>query len=335
MDVTDGNQTIDGDDDSVSLDAEFRLRIIYVVIGFLGMPGNMLVIGIIMSSAKMKQSVTNILIVHQSIIDCLAAFFIVLSSLVRDLPDTSNVKVLEAFCRTWATNMAVWGLFDCSTYNLVLLTYERYVAIVYTLRHMKTCSLRLIFCLLPAVWILGIGFNAAFMIPTAAYQNGSCTVYSEWPSEFTQKAVGVFIVVFQYFIPLGLIAAAYIHIAVVLKSKGMPVQRSSYPQDPRRQEKMVRASRNVVKTLLIVSICFLLCWSPNQIYYLRYNLGYATDFNGGFYHFTVIAVFLNCCINPFVYALKYEQFQRRMLRIFRRVVYRKREVYAMTASSSV
>ena len=45
-----------------------------------------------------------------------------------------------------------------------------------------------------------------------------------------------------------------------------------------------------------------------------YNTGIELDFNGTFYHFTVIAVFLNCCINPFIYAFQYDQFKRELLK---------------------
>jgi hypothetical protein len=78
-----------------------------------------------------------------------------------------------------------------------------------------------------------------------------------------------------------------------------------------------KAKRNVFKTLLTVSCCFILCWSWNEIYFFLFNLGVNTDFEGWFYHFTVIAVFSSCCLNPFIYAIRYKEFQdgiRRMLK---------------------
>ena len=46
-----------------------------------------------------------------------------------------------------------------------------------------------------------------------------------------------------------------------------------------------------------------------------YNCGFDADFNSPFYHFTVIMVFCNCCINPIIYAAKYEQFQKGLRQI--------------------
>ncbi|KAI0242950.1 hypothetical protein LSAT2_009932 [Lamellibrachia satsuma] len=45
-----------------------------------------------------------------------------------------------------------------------------------------------------------------------------------------------------------------------------------------------------------------------------FNLGFPVDFNLYFYHFTVICVFVNCCVNPF--ELKYDQFQLALQKLF-------------------
>jgi hypothetical protein len=45
----------------------------------------------------------------------------------------------------------------------------------------------------------------------------------------------------------------------------------------------------------------------NQIYFLMHNLGFVVDFTSSFYNFTVIMVFVNCCVNPIIYTVKYEQ----------------------------
>lgn len=77
-----------------------------------------------------------------------------------------------------------------------------------------------------------------------------------------------------------------------------------------------RGMRNTIKTLVLVAICFVACWSWNQIYYLMMNLGFREDYASPFYHFTVIAVFLNSCVNPVIYSLKYEPFKRAAFKLF-------------------
>jgi hypothetical protein len=69
------------------------------------------------------------------------------------------------------------------------------------------------------------------------------------------------------------------------------------------------AKRNVLKTLFIVFGCFVLCASCNEFLFLMYFFGINVDFDGTFYHVTVFAMFSNCCLNPLIYAAKYNEFK--------------------------
>jgi hypothetical protein len=75
------------------------------------------------------------------------------------------------------------------------------------------------------------------------------------------------------------------------------------------------AKRNVLKTLITVFGCFVLCYSCNEIVFLLYYLGVEIDFSGALYHFSVIAVFANCCMNPVVYVIRYNEFKNGFKRL--------------------
>ena len=75
------------------------------------------------------------------------------------------------------------------------------------------------------------------------------------------------------------------------------------------KDKFQLARRNTIKTLILVGLCFIICWSQNEFFYLIYNFGYPLDFNSTYYHFTVLMVFLNCTVNPFTYLFKYQDYQ--------------------------
>ena len=75
------------------------------------------------------------------------------------------------------------------------------------------------------------------------------------------------------------------------------------------KDKFQLAKRNTIKTLLIVGCCFIICWSQNQFVYLLYNCGYEIDFNSAYLHYTILMVFLNCTVNPFIYLIQYRDYQ--------------------------
>ena len=80
-------------------------------------------------------------------------------------------------------------------------------------------------------------------------------------------------------------------------------------QEDVHKDKFQLARRNTIKTLLIVGLCFIICWSQNEFFYLMYNFGYPLDWNSAYYNFTVLMVFLNSTVNPFMYLIKYQDYQ--------------------------
>ena len=82
------------------------------------------------------------------------------------------------------------------------------------------------------------------------------------------------------------------------------------------KDKFQLARRNTIKTLLIVACCFIICWSQNEITYFMYNCGYDLDFNSTYHQFTILMVFFNCTINPFIYLIKYRDYQKALKDFF-------------------
>ena len=259
--------------------------------------------------------------------------------------------------------MFLWGLLVSSTYNLTAVTIERYLALVRPMWHHVSFTDTKAYLSMLAIWVFGIGFNAAYMIPTSHVKDGTCLLYTDWPSAKTRDIFGVIVVVLQFFIPLSIIIFCYAHIAYTLKlrskdltlqpginisrsnsvnnisnvHKGITIVQDDYdsagsgiapapkaiqevrdPHRPIARKKTIwgKARRNTIKTLALVSLCFVLCWICNQVYFTMMNLGYPPDLSSGFYHFTVVAVFTNSCLNPFIYMLQFEQFQDAAKKLF-------------------
>ena len=70
-----------------------------------------------------------------------------------------------------------------------------------------------------------------------------------------------------------------------------------------------------INTLLLVGLCFIICWSQNQELYIMYNCGYDLNFNSTYLQVTIPMVFCNCTVNPFIYLIEYRDYQE-ALKIF-------------------
>ncbi|NJL80252.1 MAG: G-protein coupled receptor, partial [Richelia sp. SM2_1_7] len=70
----------------------------------------------------------------------------------------------DLYCKIWATKLFLWGFLVSSTYNLVALTVERYLAVVHPIWHKTSFSKNKAIVLIVLVWIFGPAWNASYMI---------------------------------------------------------------------------------------------------------------------------------------------------------------------------
>lgn len=87
--------------------------------------------------------------------------------------------------------------------------------------------------------------------------------------------------------------------------------------EDRKRDLRQRVRSNVIKTLFLVAFVYIICWTPNQVIFLLYNLSlYDLDFNGAVYVSGVSLAFCNMWINPFIYTFKYRKFQKGVRTVF-------------------
>ena len=153
----------------------------------------------------------------------------------------------------------------------------------------------------------------------------------------------------MYFFPLVTLVYSYSHIAWVLHrrlkqtaptegaTRGNADARGSSDtattNTKGRSELLYQKGRkNTIKTLLIVAITFVLFWTPSQINFFLYNLGYPVDLTADYYHVFTVLGFCNSCANPFIYAFQYEQFQKACRIFFMKMIGREPRESDMEAS---
>ena len=293
------------------------MRYVMYTIGALGLFGNAFVIVVIASGRSMRGQMTNIYIVNQSFVDASSSLVLILSTIFEDdgrpLGGGDGGLLAEIYCRFWMSKSLLWGLFTSSTYNLLLLTFERYLAIVHPIWHKTKLTRRMMIASVTIAWSFGLSYNVALSMSVSGLTaQGQCTTYSIWPNVVTQRVVGVLTISIQFFMPLSLLVFFYAKMIVVLRRRVAPTTTGSGVSDENKKDSMAGARKNILKTLAMVACAFVLCWVWNQVYFLLFNLGLDIDFTSPFYNFTVVMVLINCCINPFIYVTKYKQFQHRV-----------------------
>ena len=302
--------------------AEVVLASTKILIGIIGFLGNFTVCLVIakMRSSSHHHNSTNRLIVSQSIIDCLASLILIATTFSELFPPSlpNNPIAGYLFCVLWYPRTCLWTAFVISTYNLVAISVERYIAVVYStwFRHHFSKNTSIIFVVV--AW--GMAPLAQLILAFTQYslENEKCVFL--FPSPSTKAATGIALFLWNFLIPCMIMAYCFTRIAIKIRqqkkrvgagetssiSMSMPpsvIQENDQSQRPKRQ------SRNVTKTLAFVFLVFVICWAPDQFLFLQFNLGGYINFGGVLHSFVVILAMINSACNPFIYALQYKQYK--------------------------
>ena len=166
-----------------------------------------------------------------------------------------------------------------------------------------------------AAWLFGPLFNLARMIPTTRItEDGFCIFNLIWPSRFWFGFVSVIVCGLYFFIPFIFILILYLSIFIQLRKRASegPLGEGNKNQT----NVMDKAKDNVFKTILFLSTCFFLCHVWNTSFFLLFSLGVPLSTTTPFYNFSVFMVNINCCVNPFCYAVQYREFQQQVKTLF-------------------
>ncbi|XP_070537545.1 kappa-type opioid receptor-like [Ptychodera flava] len=277
---------------------EKMIQSLIIAVGFVGVINNGLVF-LVVYRVQTLRTLSNFFVVSQAAIDLVSSVAIVLVHLIpiNSVPDGLAGEFL---CRVWVSRFVMWGSLYASTYNLLVLTYERYFAILYPLKYVAFFNKNKAILTMLVTWVLSFSY-ASFAFSLVVRGDGYCARVSL--GLMRQRVMGTAVFLINYLIPVFSMSYAYVRMGKELKD--LPAQPSSLGQDT----SMVRARRNIYKTLCLVFAAFVVCWTPNQVLFLLYNISAALFYDERLMNFTVILLYCNCTVNPVIYALKYRQFR--------------------------
>ena len=324
---------------------------IKVCTGVTGLVGNSLVVFVMYKYRKLFTNVKTIYLINQSVLDGLASAVLILASQSR----MESVSA-DLFCRPSLSQIPLLGLMTSSTYNLMAISVERYLAIVHPMWHRTSFTQTKIRSSIVAIWLFGIIDIIPFMVPTTGIYHRMCFPSYFWPSREVAIAVGVLQIFVNIVMPIVVHGVCYARILITLimrmtsvqdvfsttvvagvssvsegtiactstnengnarvsclhrscqqtpggellhiGSTAVKVKRSSATSDtdlaahkvklssgaaqaarvPNNQgsdcsKQNMKATKNVIKSLAIVTACFFVYWLPRKVYVYLYMLG--------------------------------------------------------------
>ena len=196
------------------------LGAITITIGITGVLGNSLVVLVVYKYKTLFQQVKSSYIINQSFIDGLTSGYILLAQIFTvGLTEGMTQLHAEFFCRLWATQLLPWGLMVSSTYNLMAISVERYMAIVHPIWHMSNFTDSKTRFSIVIIWFFGVLYVGAIVIPTSGLVNGECLRAAFWPSRAIAAAVGIMELFVTLMIPFITHGFCYARILTTLRNR--------------------------------------------------------------------------------------------------------------------
>ncbi|XP_052068522.1 RYamide receptor-like [Mytilus californianus] len=286
----------------------------YSIIIILAVGGNSIVCYIVFRARRMR-TVMNFFIVSLALSDILMAIFCIpftfLANLVFNYWPFGNI-----LCPV-VTYLQVVSVF-LSSFTLVAISLDRYIAIIYPLR--RKLTKKQAFIVIASIWVVSF----LIPIPTAVtsrsqkYVNTSTApAFCEeilWETEGAKLTYNGVLFFLQYINPLVILIVTYGRISYVMWAVKTPGEAMSS-----RDQRMSESKRKIIKMMITVVVIYAICWLPlNIINFVGaidiriYNIrGMNYIWMGS--HWLAMS---NCMYNPFIYCWMNAKFRNGFLRVF-------------------
>ena len=206
-----------------------------------------------------------------------------------------------------------------SIQSLVLITVDRFVAVVVPLRSPLVSRKRCLFFIV-ATWIVAMAFHSPYLV---AYKLGK---YPErlmckglWQEAFGGNIYPNYILagaIVFFYIPFVLLVILYSIILIKLKKQVHPGEQSANAEEQR-----TRRNRNVLKIAIVIVVVFFICWIPllsNGII-VGFSAPDSLIFSScSFYLYfsvTLFMTYVNCAINPIIYLTLSSNYRQALKRL--------------------
>ena len=246
---------------------------------------------------------------HQSCIDLLACCFTIIEELLIE----NNISGRVTCQLLTSKSVSLIALYT-STYNMMVMAMEQQAAIVKPLEY----DAEVVRKRLPFVFLVEWSFCtcALLFIPsTTEYINGTCIVTKGIMHTVFWDFVSLYLFIIAMGIPLIVIIICYTRMISALRgsSKAFGIQKSDLSTSvPQAVHKLRLAQVNIFQTCLIMVVVFLGCWSTVESAILMYVLGMYQNLGNNHYAIGKLLSVTNSCINPYIYAIRYDDFKKQI-----------------------
>ena len=287
---------------------------VFVCIATLALSGNLLVVFLFIRNRGRLKKAHSILILMLAITDILTAICILCVPRFIHKWDAYTVPesefLRELYCRVVRSKYLIFSLGVTSIYLCLSLAIERWLAIRKPLFYKQHINSKRAVCLLVVIpWIAGFVFESTAIVWTTGVVLPNGTTSCRWKLDTSEWATRVTVAMFSFcgkiLIPGILVVLAYVQILV--KIKGILKPPSVHRQNSQQRSERLNFKRVTLMSAL-ASLALLICWLPDQFYFMLFQMGYLEIHAMPNRSLTALA-FSSSCWNPIIYCFSNPQYR--------------------------
>ena len=266
--------------------------LLFSIVVALGTCGNSLVI-VAVKWKKVSQTSTNFLLANLAVADITTLLFgipdAIMLFVVRNHPGGAIGTILCKFI-TFGTVTLVTSV--ASVLTLLLISWERYWAIVRPLREgtfLKLTKKGTKHAVI-GLWLIAVVFGLPVIVGASfSKEKMECV----WEMDYNGKRVYIFFFLVMFYIfPVLILSYSYFGIVRAIYSDQVV-----NPGGLSREEDL-RSRLKIVKTLIIVTVVFIVCLGVFGTFWLMFYQDLISDV---VFRVAVLFLFLNAAVNPLIY----------------------------------
>ncbi|XP_054756946.2 allatostatin-A receptor-like [Lytechinus pictus] len=289
--------------------------VLQLVLGILGIIGNLLVIIVLFKRRSVSRST-------DTLIGALAFADLLTSVLIIPIPEANIVPstwVGELYCRILYTSFFMWLSVSVSIFTLTTISIERFVAVLFPIKFNRILRKHHVVLAILLIWLAAIVADSFIPLSISVDPNTQSCIYS-YSSELAAEVAGVTSFLLHFLFPSLIMLGTQAITAHALYRQALFFGKGGVESGARSTSsyRLLKAKNRVIKLLLIVIIIFIVCWGPNSIGYFLFNVGVIdyTYLYGDLNRILTLLAFCNSCANPFIYTIQYPQFRVAIKELF-------------------
>ena len=284
-----------------------KSQITNCILSIFGIFANTLTILVFVLDRQLLKTSYNVFIICLAIADVLTSILLLTSpgfGLGDLYPPPTNVVLGEIFCRVFWSRVFLFQLVFFSVYITLLLTIERWVAVVKPSKyHMAFRGKRLagyiVICWIWSFILDGIVLIDANFEPNNSSSNDICVLRFVFSGSFSRTFQLVFTIFFKMLFPWFSMIVLYVH--MIVTTNNSPVASA---------ERKAKLRGKMTRMVGIMACNLLISFLPNQVFYFFAVTGKA-QIDSPLHHFTAFLLFTTICSNPFIYGISNSNYRQR------------------------